>query len=1371
MENQQEQPNPQKEEKIETDNKKPISSDIEPIEKIQPSHKIISNFDKKKNFHQNKGHFHNYHQNHNNNYSSYSNSNIMGKNRTNSEKYNRIRYPGSNYNKNNYNDPRNKNYKFAQKKRNQDSYYNNDHTHQRNTDEKLEFINPYIEAEKYDKYNDFDKLPNLNFLKQNAKQKRFPEEEEKEIKNNLAQNNAFPNIQNQNILFNQMKMLSQFNLGKNNLNILNFLNNNNNKLNNYKQMLNNILQNNNQNANKGGKNNNQLFPNLLNFPLNLNNNPGISNLNSNQMNGINSLNNPINNNNNTALLLNKLINSNNQLKNLSIQQQQNANNKLPIQIPNQQLDNNVINNINHINNKSPQKLNQINNQNSLNDNMINLNNLNMINSDKINSSMNSLIQAYFKSLQYQQIILNKMTQLFTSPTNNINNIHNDIQQTVSQLKNNISTEISQISTFQGITNNQTDNKNNSNESNENKENKNNNNNIKENDKSDKYIQNILSSWPEQKFYKPYSPLLKLEKNQSSLKPANLLNNSIFANPSLNINTMSMPYSNLGNQSLILKAPDYQKKDIYDEQKITELLKEGKCLTGIFRMNQQHNHGYITVQGIDNDILIRGKNLYECLNLDEVIIELIDFNKWKPFLNKNRRKFSHVNDDSQINNSTKYIKDEESFKTKEDRLKYISEKMKDRRPEGKIIKILRSPNQEKQQICTIIVEKNLIMAKPIDDTIPKILINIRNLSKKLITNIDTLQNRYILSYFPNDFEKDYKNYKKKYFFVKIHSFVSNNIHKGPIGYIVSEIGASGNIDVESDVLLNLNNVNYNENFSDDIMNEVKKKLNELKITDEYIKSTKRADFRNELVFTIDPYTSKDLDDAIHVKVIDKETQLLEIGVHIADPTSYIDVDSLLDKEALNRATSVYLVQKKIPMLPLILSDDVCSIMPGKDTLSISCIFRIYLANGSLDKNFDPYFTLSVVNSRAKWDYDLVQKLIEKKEVKYEDLKFEDGTKPKSEEIFNELKNSVDILYKLTKLVRKERFDSGSLMIEQGDIKFDLDEKTQMPIDFHLVHENDAHSLIEELMLISNLLCAKFIYSHLKKYALIRRHPFFNDKNYGEIQRYFAVNKIYSGDFEDTIELNEILKNLKEKNNKEYICVQQKLKMLLLRAEYIFAGKLGQDDLRHSSLNYDLYTHFTSPIRRYPDMIVHRQLKEIFKFETTMKPEKSAYKKFEKYISYIDHINKRYNSARIISLKSKRLFQCLYLKNAQKKKYSAIIMDINSINNSNKKANNNSLGNNFMNNWNNNANNNNDEDEIVLSIFVPELNMEVEWRKSDNENILFFSYNKEKNDVYIDYKHEESGIQNRYLKNFDSIQVELFSLDSVPIDAKCKIDFSK
>jgi len=236
------------------------------------------------------------------------------------------------------------------KKRNQEPYYNNDHNHQRNTDEKLDFINPYIEAENFEKYNDFDKLPNLNFLKQNSKQKRFPEEEEKENKNNLLQNNSFQNITNQNLLMNQLKLFNQFKLGNNNINLLNLMNNT--KLPGYQQILNNMLQNNAQNSNKIGKNNSQLLPNLLNFPLNLNNNLGGSNLNNAKINNINNLNNPINNMNNTVMLINQLMNNNNQLKNIGIQLQPNANNKLPIQIQNQQLDNNLIN---KINNKSPQK--------------------------------------------------------------------------------------------------------------------------------------------------------------------------------------------------------------------------------------------------------------------------------------------------------------------------------------------------------------------------------------------------------------------------------------------------------------------------------------------------------------------------------------------------------------------------------------------------------------------------------------------------------------------------------------------------------------------------------------------------------------------------------------------------------------------------------------------------------------------------------------------------------------------------------------------------------------------------------------------------------------------------------------------------------
>ena len=162
---------------------------------------------------------------------------------------------------------------------------------------------------------------------------------------------------------------------------------------------------------------------------------------------------------------------------------------------------------------------------------------------------------------------------------------------------------------------------------------------------------------------------------------------------------------------------------------------------------------------------------------------------------------------------------------------------------------------------------------------------------------------------------------------------------------------------------------------------------------------------------------------------------------------------MDKEALFGGTSVYLVQKKISMLPLILSEDVCSIMPKKDTLTISCIFRINLKDGKLDEDYT-YFCPSVVNSRAKWDYDLVQKIIEKKDVKYEDLNFEDGSKPDTEEIFKNLVNSVDILYNLTKIVRHARFESGSLMIDNDDIYFDLDKQTNEPKNFHISIKNES-----------------------------------------------------------------------------------------------------------------------------------------------------------------------------------------------------------------------------------------------------------------------------------------------------------------------------
>ena len=1374
-------------EKNEQDNKE--LNNIEPIETLQYSHKNNQNY-KNKNFHQNKNsYFHpKYFQN------NFSNNTTMGKNR--------INYNQNNYKNNTNNEIKNKNYNYK-KKRNQDLSHNNEHNNTFNdnkNDNKLNFIYKYKEAEDFSNYeSEFSKFSNLNFLKQNWKQKNFIDDTEMMGglglnimgQNQQLNNNNYSSLHKTN--FNQS--LNSFNLGNNNMNnnliyMINLLNNS--KLVGGKQNMNNMhnMQNNVASPNKAPKLNNSMINSLINFPinhLNLNNNNmnNMANMNQSKLNGINSMNNQINN---IMMIMNQINNNNNKYKPILRNQQQ---------VPQSPNNDNTAN-------KNNQDMSHINNMNNVNQFHNSKNSLYMNNqtnnnvSNQISNSFNSLIQFYFNTLQCQQIILNKMTQLLNS--NNNPNIHTEIQNTVNQLKTMLNNEMSQISPIISPNNinpqvnnsntstNNTSINNNSinlgnNNININKDNNENKEKMSGNDNNDKYIQNFLSTWPKQKFIKPYSPLLKLEKT-SSLKSNNFISNPLNANNTLNINTISYPNLNSNdiNRNYILNNESEFNKQLennYNDQQIEELLKVGKCLTGVIRINklQNYGHGYITVPGINNDILIRGKNLYQCLNLDEVVVELFNFNQWKSLANKRTKNFSHVNEECLLNNvanslindenknqiqNTKSLDEEENnLKTKEDRLNYINTKLYDLRPEGRVVRILKSPNKEREQICTIQIEKNKILAVPIDDNIPKILINIRKKDK------DNQDCKYFLTYFPNEFDRDFNNYKKKYFYVKIHSFGSSSTHKGPLGYIVNEIGEFGDLNVETEVLLNRFHVYHNDNFSDEIMKDVYKKLNEIKITDEYIKNTKRQDFRNELVFTIDPYTSKDLDDAIHVKVIDEETKLLEVGVHIADPTTYVEKDSPLDQEALNRATSVYLVQKKISMLPLILSEDICSIMPHKDTLTISCIFRIHLNSGTLDPNFRPYFCLSVVNSRAKWNYDLVQNIIEGKEVNYNDLKAEDGTKPDSEKTFNDLKYSVQILHKLTQLVRKTRFESGSLMIDNDDIYFDLDKEKNLPKSFHIEVKNESHNLIEELMLISNYLCAHYINENLKEYSLLRRHPFFNDNKVNEIQRYFTINKMSQLDFEDPRKINQFLINTKKDNYNKYICIQHKLKFFILRAEYVFQGKFSQDELKHSSLNLDLYTHFTSPIRRYPDIIVHRQLKEIFRFQNK-EIDESSFKEFEVYKPSIDHINDRYNSAKLISQKSRRIYQCLYIKIAPKKMYTALIMDIISKNNTKKGANNTNNAN--IGNNSGYANNNNEEDDIYLVLFVPEMNLELEWRKADNEEIVLQKYEKNKNYLYIDYM-VNSECKNKYLRAFDELSVELHFIDYTPIDVKCKIDLTK
>jgi exoribonuclease R len=224
-----------------------------------------------------------------------------------------------------------------------------------------------------------------------------------------------------------------------------------------------------------------------------------------------------------------------------------------------------------------------------------------------------------------------------------------------------------------------------------------------------------------------------------------------------------------------------------------------------------------------------------------------------------------------------------------------------------------------------------------------------------------------------------------------------------------------------------------------------------------------------------------------------------------------------------------------MLPRNLSDNIISLLPQKDRLALSCTFRIFF-DGSLDLKFTPKFYLSVINSKAKLSYEMAQRILDEENIQSEDLWENDyyninGLKPIDKNTFEKIVDSLKNLYKLTKLVRCQRIDSGSLIIENQEINFAINEENK-PINFYLKTKLSTHQLVEELMLIANKLSAEFVYSNIENFALIRKHPLLNETKYQDMQRYFKNNKI-NIDFEDTQELNEMLAKLEKQDKNKYI----------------------------------------------------------------------------------------------------------------------------------------------------------------------------------------------------------------------------------------------
>lgn len=332
-----------------------------------------------------------------------------------------------------------------------------------------------------------------------------------------------------------------------------------------------------------------------------------------------------------------------------------------------------------------------------------------------------------------------------------------------------------------------------------------------------------------------------------------------------------------------------------------------------------------------------------------------------------------------------------------------------------------------------------------------------------------------------------------------------------------------------------------------------------ITPEVIAS--RLDLRNVTTFTIDPRDAKDFDDAL--SIIQLPNGNYEIGVHIADVTHYIKPGSIIDREAENRATSVYLVDRVVPMLPEHLCNGICSLRPNEEKLAFSCIFE-------MDNNahiINHKIARTVIESNRRFTYEEAQEIIESGNGEY------------SQEIL--------VLDRLAKILRKERYENGSVEFGRCEVRFNIDE-TGHPIGVFFKESKDANKLIEEFMLLANKTVAREIgcVSGKKKAKafVYRVHDEPDSEKLTELakqSRVFGYKIKDSGSARDVnLSINRMLKDLKGKGEENF------LSTLAIRsmAKAIYTTV----NVGHYGLGFEYYTHFTSPIRRYPDMMVHRLL---------------------------------------------------------------------------------------------------------------------------------------------------------------------------------------
>ena len=464
-------------------------------------------------------------------------------------------------------------------------------------------------------------------------------------------------------------------------------------------------------------------------------------------------------------------------------------------------------------------------------------------------------------------------------------------------------------------------------------------------------------------------------------------------------------------------------------------------------------------------------------------------------------------------------------------------------------------------------------------------------------------------------------------------------KNPFGKITKVLGKPGEHDTEIHSILLEYGLPY------EFPEEVEKEAENLSIEITPQEIAKRRDMRGDLTFTIDPKDAKDFDDALSFTTLANGNY--EIGIHIADVSHYLEPKTILDDEAYDRATSVYLVDRVIPMLPEMLSNGVCSLRPNEEKLTFSAVFEI----NEKAQIINEWFGRTVTYSDQRFAYEEAQEIIENcssteqgqsgysmpKEVSITDKEYN---------VSPAIVAATLKLDELAKELRKKRLQQGAITFDRVEVKFDLDEKSN-PIGVFFKESKDANKLIEEFMLLANKKVAEFIGTEKgrpsKNTFIYRVHDEPNIDKLASLQNIISKfgYKINTETKETTSQsLNKLLKDVHgkaEANMVETLAIRT-----MSKAEYT------TENIGHYGLAFDYYSHFTSPIRRYPDVMTHRLLQHYL--DGGVSPKADVYEEKCKHASQMEELASKAERASI------KYMQIKYMQDHQDEEFVGVISGV-------------------------------------------------------------------------------------------------------------------